>query len=115
MKIKIIGLGLSYEDLTEQHLQLVQQAEVLAGGPRLLDFFPQFQGRKIEISADLKGFLKEIRQLRQEGREIVVLASGDPLFFGIGAYLIEKLGKACLKALISCDRLTLFKKDKISI
>ncbi|WDT73534.1 MAG: precorrin-6y C5,15-methyltransferase (decarboxylating) subunit CbiE (plasmid) [Candidatus Manganitrophus sp.] len=29
----------------------------------------------------------------KEGKRVVVLASGDPLFYGIGAFLIKRIGK----------------------
>ncbi len=93
MTLSIIGLGLSARDLTEYHLSIIRNADVLAGGTRHLNYFPNFPGKKIEISKDLKGLTENLRQLMAAGLNIVVLASGDPLFYGIGAYLCQQFGK----------------------
>ncbi len=73
--------GLSQEALTHIH-----RAKVLAGGVRHLAFFPDWQGERVVIDANLNGV---IRQLRDAYRQVktVVLASGDPLFYGIGRIL----------------------------
>lgn len=93
MTLTIIGLGLSTKDLTEHHLSIIRNADVLAGGTRHLNYFPNFPGKKIEITKDLKGFAETLRQLMTAGSNIVVLTSGDPLFYGIGAYLCRQFGK----------------------
>jgi precorrin-6Y C5,15-methyltransferase (decarboxylating) len=83
-QIQVIGLGDNgKESLLPQHLEAIEQAEVLVGGERHLQFFPEFRGRKIMI----KGSLKEVfEQVKQTALRTVILASGDPLFYGIGAY-----------------------------
>ena len=43
--IHVVGLGLGPDDLTNAVAQLVAQAEVLAGGSRLVDFFSGPSGR----------------------------------------------------------------------
>ncbi len=64
------------------------QAEVLAGGHRHLAFFPEFTGRRIVIEGDIPAMIAQLRECYPRART-VVLASGDPLFFGIGAALVE--------------------------
>lgn len=91
--IAIIGLGLSCKDLTEHHLSMIRRADVLAGGKRHLGYFPDFSGQTLDISKDLKGLGEQLKQLQASGKQIVVLASGDPLYFGIGAYLSTALGR----------------------
>ena len=44
--VHIIGLGMSPDDLTQQALNLIETAEVLAGGHRHLDYFASHQGEK---------------------------------------------------------------------
>lgn len=90
MTISIIGLGLCPTDLTQRHLDLIEKAEVLAGGRRHLAYFPDFSGKKIEIAKDLAGLASSLRQLLADNAAIVVLASGDPLFYGIGAFLCRE-------------------------
>lgn len=93
MKISIIGLGLSFDDLTKHHLAMIHEADVLAGGKRHLSFFPEFPGQTIEITKDLPGLVENLKALSAKGRRIVVIASGDPLFYGIGSHLSRQLGK----------------------
>ncbi len=90
-KVSIIGMGLSPSDLTESHLELISKADVIAGGPRLLDFFKKSPAEKIPITKDIKGLIELIKNRIPE-KSVVVLASGDPLFFGIGERLSMGLG-----------------------
>jgi precorrin-6Y C5,15-methyltransferase (decarboxylating) len=72
-------------------LQRIKNADILIGGKRHLDFFEDTPVLKKEITKDLKGIIRYIKRHRQK-KSIVVLASGDPLFFGIGALMIKTLG-----------------------
>jgi precorrin-6Y C5,15-methyltransferase (decarboxylating) len=77
--------------LTARAANAVAAAQVLAGGERQLAFFPQFAGERVVLQAGLGEALERLAQLADE-HQVVVLASGDPLFFGIGALLCKKLG-----------------------
>ena len=89
--VSIVGIGLSPEDLTPRHRAIIQQADVLVGGQRLLDLFPDSRAQKRSITRDLDGVIQFIRE-QMTTRSVVVLASGDPLFFGIGGRLVGALG-----------------------
>ena len=89
--VKIIGLGLTPKDLTAEHLKIIEKADILVGGKRLLDHFAQCAAQKKTIDKNLEGVIDFIKD-RMASRSIVVLASGDPLFFGIGARLVKALG-----------------------
>ena len=92
-KVYIIGIppeGTSC--LSPQTHQLIDRADLLFGGTRLLDMFPAFSGEKVIIRNNLSRIATLIK--KSIGRKkIVVLSSGDPNFFGIGAYLTDKLDK----------------------
>jgi precorrin-6Y C5,15-methyltransferase (decarboxylating) len=90
-RLSIIGVGLGPEDLTARHLGLIAEAEVLVGGRRLLAHFAGSPAEKMAIGKDLDAVVDFIAGRRGK-RSIVVLASGDPLFFGIGARLTEAFG-----------------------
>lgn len=90
--VTVIGTGVSKEDLTHRHLQIIAGADCLAAGRRYLDYFPESTAEKWVITSDIDGMLAWIR-LRVKDRRVVVLASGDPLFFGIGSTLIRELGQ----------------------
>jgi precorrin-6Y C5,15-methyltransferase (decarboxylating) len=73
--------------------RIISRAPLLIGGRRLLDNFAFATGEKIAISNNLALIAETIR-VNLDTRKVVVLASGDPDFFGIAHYLIEQLGKA---------------------
>ena len=89
--VTIIGMGLSPRDLTEQHRSIIQKADILIGGKRHLAYFEHLTCLKKKISGDLTQLLKYIGE-RMNDRQIVVLASGDPLFYGIGTTISRELG-----------------------
>jgi precorrin-6Y C5,15-methyltransferase (decarboxylating) len=66
----------------------VAAARVLAGGRRHLGFFPEWPGEKVVIEGDLAAVVARLRERCATGKT-VVLASGDPLFYGIGRLLLE--------------------------
>lgn len=90
--VTVIGTGVSQRDLTEHHRALICEADCLAGGRRCLEGFPDLDVEKRIISKDIPGLVEWIRE-RMINRNVVVLASGDPLFFGIGTTLIREIGK----------------------
>ncbi|WP_088102339.1 precorrin-6y C5,15-methyltransferase (decarboxylating) subunit CbiE [Halalkalibacter urbisdiaboli] len=87
--IKVVGIGeQGPAALPALYIKWIEGSERLVGGERNLALFPDYQGEKIV----LKGGLKEtIDRLLESDKKTVVLASGDPLFFGIGRYLASKL------------------------
>ena len=78
--VAIIGMGLSPQDLTARHLRIIESADVLVGGQRLLDCFKEISVRKQVIDKNITKAVDFIRD-RMETQSVVVLASGDPLFF----------------------------------
>lgn len=94
--INVIGMGMSPADLTEGHLHLIRQAQLLVGGRRHLAAFADLGVETREIDKDLAALTAFIRE-RMGRQRIVVLASGDPLYFGIGTYLCKTLGREALR------------------
>lgn len=91
-KIKIIGLDTSTREISAEKRLLILSSDVLAGGKRHLDLFADFKSTKIPITHDIPGLINDIKQHLEKGLSISVLASGDPLLFGIGNRLIKKFG-----------------------
>jgi precorrin-6Y C5,15-methyltransferase (decarboxylating) len=88
-RIYVIGAGVEgQEGFSRRALELVGKAELLFGGERQLGLFPDFPGEKIAIDGDLAGL---VERLKATTKRAVVLASGDPLFFGVGRYLLRNL------------------------
>lgn len=89
MCIKVIGIGLEgIESLTNSVLKIVNQAEVLIGGDRHLKYFSNHAAIKLRIN-NLEIIIRDIREYQKKGENIVILATGDPLFFGIGRILLS--------------------------
>jgi precorrin-6Y C5,15-methyltransferase (decarboxylating) len=88
--VDIVGIGLSPEDLTEKHIEIINEAEVLAGGKRHLDYFKSHPAEKIVLTGDIKRAISEMKS--RTDKKIVVLASGDPNFFGIGPLIVKSFG-----------------------
>ncbi len=86
--LTIIGCGTRVQDLTPLHIQALDDADVLAGGRRLLNWFPDFQGETLEIGKHVRETVAKLFEMAREQR-VAVLASGDPLFFGIGARFVD--------------------------
>jgi len=95
--VYVVGMGDNgKESLAHEALQIVSQAEVLVGGDRHLACFPESPAEKVSIQNNLSMVTEKIRT---EKRRVVVLASGDPLFYGIAAYLLKKMGAARLQVI----------------
>lgn len=92
-KVHIIGVGPGgASSLLPRVRRLLNRAEMVFGGQRLLDMFGSLAGEKVSIRdnlAEVADLMK--RNLRQ--KRIAVLASGDPNFYGIAGYLTDKLGR----------------------
>jgi precorrin-6Y C5,15-methyltransferase (decarboxylating) len=90
-KVFVIGMGLSSGDLTATHLDMIRSADILMGGQRHLADFESLAVPKEVITGKIDDTIAFIRR-HMEHQRIVVLASGDPLFFGIGDRLIREFG-----------------------
>ena len=94
MTIAVVGIGLDGAEglpLTTQNI--VKQATVLAGSKRHLSYFPQHPAQKLNL-ADLNTGIEAIARLNLTEHGVVILTSGDPLFFGLGRLLLERFKPA---------------------
>jgi precorrin-6Y C5,15-methyltransferase (decarboxylating) len=60
---------------------------VLVGGDRQLAYFADAAGEKLSMSCGIGAAAERLRQARNAGQQAVVVASGDPLCYGIGSSL----------------------------
>jgi precorrin-6Y C5,15-methyltransferase (decarboxylating) len=91
--VTVVGIGADgWDGLSPRSRAMISDAEVLIGAPRQLDLLPPaLPGRQVPLPSPL---LPGIDQLfaAHPGAMIVVLASGDPMFYGIGSTLVRRLG-----------------------
>lgn len=91
-RITIIGIGDDgFDGLTRQALDMIQQAGTLFGPANLINKVPAGNFQTVVLSADLDQAARSIASATQG--PLVMLASGDPLFYGVTRYLCDRLGK----------------------
>lgn len=110
--ITVVGIGADgWTGLTPAAHEAVAEAEVVFGSARQLALLPESDARRIAWPSPL---LPAVEPLLAEhaGRRVCVLASGDPMLFGIGATLVRLLGADALRVLphpssvsLACARL----------
>ncbi|MFI9592615.1 precorrin-6y C5,15-methyltransferase (decarboxylating) subunit CbiE [Nonomuraea sp. NPDC052265] len=90
--ITVVGIGADgWAGLAPGSRRAVEAAGVLMGGHRQLDLVPDSEADRVAWPSPLLPALPALMD-RYAGREVCVLASGDPLFFGIGSTLVRLLG-----------------------
>jgi precorrin-6Y C5,15-methyltransferase (decarboxylating) len=91
-RLAIIGLGdEGPAGLGERARNLIAEAELLVGGKRQLAFFAEHPAEHLAITNNVEQVINRLADASLR-RRCVVLASGDPCFFGIGPLLAERLG-----------------------
>jgi precorrin-6B C5,15-methyltransferase / cobalt-precorrin-6B C5,C15-methyltransferase len=91
-KVQIIGIGDDgLEGLTAAARQRAEQAELLIGSRQSLAAAAASKGEKVEIGGDLDAIVRKIESAGE--KRVVVLTTGDPLFYGTARYLCDRLGK----------------------
>lgn len=88
--LSIIGIGEDgREGLSPAASALIDAAELVVGGRRHLDLVGDTPGEKMEWEKPLEATATTI--LARRGTPVVVLASGDPFWFGAGATLARSI------------------------
>lgn len=96
--VAVIGIGEDgWPGLSADACAAISAAQVLAGGERHHALVPQFAGERVVFRRDAASLAATLAERAAQGQRVAVLASGDPLFFGIGAALAERLGSASLR------------------
>ena len=86
--LSVIGIGEDgLEGLTPSARALVDNAEILIGGARHLDMVPDDGRERRAWPSPIRTLIPEIEGLR--GRRVCVLATGDPMHFGVGTTLLR--------------------------
>jgi precorrin-6Y C5,15-methyltransferase (decarboxylating) len=92
-KIHVIGLGSDgLAGLTNRARELVSSADMIFGSESVLRLLPEVKGERVRITSDLSDTTESLRT-QFGSKNLVVVASGDPLFYGVTRYLCDRLGK----------------------
>ncbi len=105
--VTIIGIGDNgCVGMSSKAYNCIQKAQVLVGGDRHLEFFCDFKGRTYSFQ---EGLISTIDNILKESMEnnVVVLASGDPLFYGVGDLLSKKIGMKHIEIIPTCSSIQL--------
>ncbi|MGV2832079.1 precorrin-6y C5,15-methyltransferase (decarboxylating) subunit CbiE [Myxosarcina sp. GI1(2024)] len=90
-QLQVVGIGLDgLAGLTKKTENIIDDATILIGSRRHLNYFKDFPIRQLVLD-NLQSDIEFIRQLIETQDRPVILVSGDPLFFGLGRLLLEKL------------------------
>lgn len=99
-RVFVVGVGADGPaGLGEAARRAVAGADLLVGGRRLLAGFPEHEAERIAVGADVGEAVAAVARAFREGRRVAVLASGDPLFHGIGAAVIEAVGREAVEVI----------------
>jgi len=98
--VTLVGIGADgWAGLTSSATALVEQAGVVIGGQRQLDLLPDtVAAQRVAWPSPLRPVVAELVE-RHRSHGLVILASGDPMCFGIGRALVEEVGPESLRVL----------------
>lgn len=111
--VTVVGIGADgWPGLAAGSREALRRADVLIGGPRQLGLLPpECTGERVAWPSPLRPAVPGL-MAAHAGREVCVLASGDPMFFGIGRTLADVMGAERLRVLphpssvsLACARL----------
>ncbi|MGH8980409.1 MAG: precorrin-6y C5,15-methyltransferase (decarboxylating) subunit CbiE, partial [Acidimicrobiales bacterium] len=110
-RVAVVGVcGDGLDALSSEAARALGDAQVVAGGKRLLDAFARWRSTRpdavatpatetVEIGADAAVAAAAVRRASDDGARVCVLASGDPGFFGIVRALLTTMDRRMLRVL----------------
>ncbi|QSB12762.1 precorrin-6y C5,15-methyltransferase (decarboxylating) subunit CbiE [Natronosporangium hydrolyticum] len=106
--VSVVGIGADgWAGLPDPGRTALAQAEVILGGRRQLALLPaDLPAQRVPWPTPLLPALPTLLD-DHSGQRLCVLASGDPLWFGIGAHLVRLLGRDRVRVLPHLSAITL--------
>jgi precorrin-6B C5,15-methyltransferase / cobalt-precorrin-6B C5,C15-methyltransferase len=91
--LSIIGIGEDgWAGLSKQAQTLIHEAQILIGGQRHLDFIAPGPQQRLLWRSPIAESIAHIQSCR--GQRVCILASGDPLCYGIGNTLLRSMARS---------------------
>jgi precorrin-6Y C5,15-methyltransferase (decarboxylating) len=92
-KVYVIGVGGDgTAGMTARARELIAGADLVLGSDNALGLLPELRGQRQAIGPDPQEAVRTIEENLGKKR-MVVVAGGDPLFYGVARYLCDRLGK----------------------
>ncbi|HEY1859688.1 MAG TPA: precorrin-6y C5,15-methyltransferase (decarboxylating) subunit CbiE [Gemmataceae bacterium] len=92
-KIHIIGIGSDgLAGLTTRARTLLSGADLVLGSDSVLDLVAEISAQRVRFGPDLQEVVS-VLTTNLGSKRMVIVAGGDPLFYGVARYLCERLGK----------------------
>jgi precorrin-6Y C5,15-methyltransferase (decarboxylating) len=92
--LSVVGIGEDgWDGLSAKAKSAVMDAEIVYGGSRHLAFVPEVVavGSRMPWPSPMKAAVDEILTVHRARRNVAVLASGDPMLYGVGVTLTREL------------------------
>jgi precorrin-6Y C5,15-methyltransferase (decarboxylating) len=98
--VTVVGIGADgWSGLPATSRSAIADGDLLVGSPRQLDLVPEgVGGRRVTLPSPLHPGLSELLDQRDDSA-MTVLASGDPMFHGLGSTLVRLLGPEAVNVL----------------
>ncbi len=105
--LSIIGIGEDgYAGLSSVARSLIDSAEILVGGNRHLAMIKSDHRLRLAWKYPFSANIQQI--LEYQGKSVCVLASGDPMWYGIGATLIRQIPAEYLEQITIVPNISVF-------
>lgn len=92
-KIHIIGVGSDgLAGLTARAKELITSADFVLGSDHALELVPEVRAERLRIGSDLPEVVRAL-EAHLGRKPMVLIAEGDPMFYGVARYLCDRLGK----------------------
>ena len=96
--ICIVGIGDDgVEGLTGSTVSIIKQADLLVGQSNLTESFRSYVGDTWDPGSDYETLALRLDSSVEQ--KIVVLAAGDPLFYGTARFLCDRIGKSRIRVI----------------
>ncbi|HMF63803.1 MAG TPA: precorrin-6y C5,15-methyltransferase (decarboxylating) subunit CbiE [Edaphobacter sp.] len=90
--LTIIGIGEDgWEGLSTEARRAVESADLIFGGARHLAHVPMGEATRVAWQSPMASTVREILTTHRGQRRVSVLASGDPMLYGVGVTLTREL------------------------
>ena len=94
LSIHIIGLNpTSFRDLPESIRDLIYLTKKIAGSTRIITDFRYWwkathKSKEMPQICETDNIKDLVKWIKEQNETVIIFASGDPLWFGIGRYLV---------------------------